>query len=75
MDGNSTASCFAYVKESSNDLITRSAAVNKDEVMMVKAGINEPLRLVQPIIQPDHTRHAAFTEVGKIRLRGVKCIS
>ena len=63
---------FADFKEPLENRVGRSRAVDEEEVLVLKAGVGEPLAIVDLLVQPHDARDVVETEVGEVGLWGVQ---
>lgn len=75
VDGHSTVCALADVQETACDDVIGRAAVYKEEVIVVEAGVGEALAVVDLLVQADDGGHVVFPEVRKVGLRGVQRVT
>ena len=66
---------LANVEELADDFQGRNSAVNEEQVVMIEAGIEEPARVVNLLVQTDDRRDAVLPEVGKVSLRRMERVT
>lgn len=72
VDSHSTVSALADMQEAARDDITGCAAVHKEQVVMVEAGVCEALGIINLLIEADDGGDIVFAKVGEISLGGVE---
>lgn len=75
MYSNGAFSSFADVQELANDFQRRHCAINEEQVVMVEAGIDEPSRIIDFLVQAHDCGDIVFPEIREICLRRVQRIT
>lgn len=63
------------VQEPSHDVVAGGAAVYEEQVIVLKAGICEALRLVDLFVQSHDCGHVVLFEIRKVGFRGVERVT
>lgn len=71
MDSNSTIRALTDMQEATHDYITGGAAVHKEQVVVVKAGICKALGIVDLLVEADNGGYIVLAEVWEVCLWGV----
>lgn len=75
MDGHRSVRALTDVQETACDDVTGRAAVQEEEVVVVKAGVGETFGVIDLLVETDDSGHVVFPEVGEVRLRGVEGVT
>lgn len=75
VNSNSTISALADMQEAARDDITGRAAVHKEQVVMVEAGVRKALGVVDLLIEADDGGDIVLAKVGEISLGGVERVA
>lgn len=68
-------SVLANVQETLHDAVRRGAAIYKEHVIMLEAGVREAPCVVDLLVQPDDDVDVLFPEVREVGLRGVQWVA
>lgn len=63
------------VQEPPHDVVTGGAAVYEEQVVVLKAGVREALRLVNLFVQSHDCSHVVLFEIGKVGFGGVERVA
>ena len=66
---NGAVALLRQVEEFFHQMIAGRAAVNEEQIVMLEAGLGEPLGIVDLLVQPDDTLDVVLSKIGKIGLR------
>ncbi len=58
-----------------HDRISRSGAIDKEQILVVKPDIGEPPSIVHPLVEPHDCAHTVLSEVGEVVLGSVKGVA
>ena len=72
VNSHSTVCVFRQLQELPHNTVAWCAAVNEEEIIVVKASILEATGIVDLLVEPYDGRDFVFAEVGKVGLRGVQ---
>ena len=72
VNSHSTRGGFADFEEPLQNRVRRSRAVDEEEVLVLEAGVGEPLAIVDLLVQPHDAGDVVETEVGEVGLWGVQ---
>lgn len=75
MDGHGSLCALADVQEAACDDVAGRAAVHKEEVVVVEAGVSETFGIVDLLVQTDDGGHVVFPEVWEVSLRGMERVT
>jgi len=71
---DSTRRRLADIQEPSYNVVTRRAAVNKEEFIVLKAGLGEPACVVNSFIESYNGRDVFLPKIWEVRLGGMERI-
>ena len=66
VNSHSTRGGFADFKESLQNRVRRSRAIDEEEVLVLEAGVGEPLAIVDLLVQPHDAGDVVQPEVGEV---------
>lgn len=75
MHGNRPIRALAHVQEASGDDVAGRAAIHKEQVVVVKPGVREPLGIVDLLVEADYGGDVVLAEVREISLGRVEGIT
>ena len=75
VNSHSTRGGFADFEEPLQNRVGRSRAVDEEEVLVLEAGVGEPLAIVDLLVQPHHAGDVVQPEVGEVGLWGVQRVT
>lgn len=75
VDSYCSVRALTDVQEAAYDDVTRRAAIQEEEVIVVETGIGEAFGVVDLLVQTDDRGHVVFPEVGEVRLGGVERVT
>lgn len=75
MDGHGSLRALTDVQEAACDEVARRAAVHKEQVIVVEAGVGETLAVVDLLVQTDDGGHVVLPEVREVSLRGMERVT
>ncbi len=71
MDSNTALSILRYREELLNDCVTGYAAVNKEQIVVIKSSVRESPCVIDLLVEPDYRRDAVLPEVREVCLGGM----
>lgn len=75
MDGHGALGAVTDVQKALCDDVTGRAAVQEEEVVVMEAGVCEPLGLVDLLVEPNHSANVVFPEVGEVGFRRMQRVA
>ena len=75
MHRNGAITLLRQIQKFFDQMVTRRAAINKKQIMMLEAGLSKPLGIVDLLIQPDDTLDVVFSKISKVSLRCMQWVT
>ena len=75
VDCQRSVALLGQLDEFSHDCVAWRAAVSEEQITMLKAGVDEPLGVVDFLIQAHDAFHVVFTKIGEISFGRVQRIA
>ncbi len=74
VNGNATLCHFRYLQKSLQDIVTRCAAIDKEEIMVFEPRIYETPCVIDLLVEPHNVCDVVFPKIRKVGLGGMERI-
>jgi hypothetical protein len=75
MYSNGALGIFTDIKEGRHDVVWWHAAVHKEQVVVLKASISEPPRVIDLLVQPNNCRDVVLPKIREVCFRSMQWIT